>query len=96
HIDSRVRQVDEVLGRARSLATDVHAVAEQVLEDARHPWLPPSWRQRVETAQAHRCAQIDGVCQRLAQARQGFADLPLLSGKAADAGHAPSPVTWPA
>lgn len=96
HIDSRVRQVDEVLDQARTLAIDVRAVAEQVLDDARnHPWLPPSWRQRVEAAQAHRCAQIEGVCHRLAQARQGFAQLPCLVDKAPDTGQVPAPVTWP-
>ena len=97
HIDSRVRQVDEVLAQARTLATDVHAVAEQVLDDARsHPWLPPSWRQRVEAAQAHRCAQIDGVCGRLQLVRQGFADLPRLVDSAPGAAQVPAPVTWSA
>ena len=97
HIDSRVRQVDEVLAQARTLANDVHAVAEQVLDDARgHPWLPPSWRQRVEAAQAHRCAQIDGVCGRLQQIRQGFADLPRLADSTPSAAQVPAPVTWSA
>jgi MoxR-like ATPase len=97
HIDSRVRQVDEVLTQARTLSSDVHAVAEQVLDDARgHPWLPPSWRQRVEAAQANRCAQIDGVCGRLQQVRQGFADLPRLVDSASGAAQVPAPVTWSA
>jgi MoxR-like ATPase len=64
-----------------------------VLDQARaHGWLPPSWRERIESVHAQRCAQVDALAVRLADLHQGFASLPRLAEDHAES--VPTPISW--
>lgn len=93
HIQSRVKQVAEVLARVQALRSEVHGVAKAVLAQARdHAWLPPSWLERIEAAHAQRCAAVDELATRLIALHPGFSALPRLAEAAEQ--RAPKPVTW--
>lgn len=93
HIRARVSQVAEVQARVAVVQAEAHATATAVLAQARtHGWLPPSWRDRIETAHARRCAAVDSLAARLAETHSGFAGLPRLDEDRSEA--VPLPVSW--
>ncbi len=96
HIDARVAQVREIEAQVASgrAAVQAHAKAQaQLLAD--RLWLPPSLREQL-AQQCHRAlALLDGLAQRLAEARAGFAALPC-DETSDDTGRMPAPVPMPA
>ena len=93
HVRARVAQVGEVQQRVNGVQAEVHATASAVLTQARaHGWLPPSWRERIDTAHAQRCAQVDALAARLTDLHNGFASLPRLTEDTSE--FVPTPVSW--
>ncbi|NML19031.1 AAA family ATPase [Azohydromonas caseinilytica] len=78
HIEARVAQVDEVLAQARDQRAAA-AAAERALAARLQGrfWLPPELAQRMRGAHAHTRSVLEGLIQRLAHAREGFAGLPV-------------------
>lgn len=96
HVRVRLEQLAELQLRVGAVQASTHAQAASVLGQARaHAWLPPSWVTRIETAHAQRCAQVDALAARLADAHQGFFSLPRLD-EGDPARDLPAPVTWQA
>ena len=96
HIEARVAQVREIEAQVSVERAAVHAHAQaQARALADRLWLPPSLRAHL----AQRCdaalALLDGMAQRLAEARAGFAALPREQTDPPSA-RAPAPVTVPA
>jgi MoxR-like ATPase len=95
HIRARVAQVAEVQQRVGAVQTEVHATADAVLAQARtHGWLPPSWRERIETVHAQRCAKVDALAAQLTELHDGFSALPRLDEDRSE--FVPTPVSWQA
>ena len=95
HIRTRVAQVDGVLQAAQALLAQAQADATTCLAAITdHPFWPPSWRSRLQTAHAQRCAPLGDLCDRLGVARAGFAALPERDSTPQDS--APAPVAWTA
>ena len=94
HRDARLAQVAEVRTRAAQALADVRAAAVQARAGLEgHPWLPPSWRARIEAVHVANESQLQALCAELDEVHAGFAELPL---DPALGGPAPVPVTWSA
>jgi MoxR-like ATPase len=95
HVAARLAQLDEVLQRAADAGEAVRQ-RQQALQAALAPrlWMPPDLVQRLQGADAQTLALLDGLVERLLQARAGFAALPL-DDEAASA-EAPAPVAFEA
>jgi MoxR-like ATPase len=96
HIEARVAQVREIEVQvaAERAAVQAHAQAQaRALAD--RLWLPPSLRTHLAQQCSNALALLDGVAQRLAEARAGFAALPRDETDDPSA-RAPAPVTVPA
>ena len=78
HVAARLAQMDEVATRADAaragVASQLAALQRQL--DGR-VWLPPAIARRLQAGPAHTLAVLDGLCERLQAARDGFAKLPL-------------------
>jgi MoxR-like ATPase len=91
HIAARVAQTREALARAAEGLEAVRAAGEGARSAAAaHPWLPPTWRARIEAVHAANLALLSDLHQRLAAVADDFAALPV---DAALAGPAPLPVS---
>jgi len=94
HVAARVAQVDEVLAQAAAQRAAVAAEAQALDERlAGRLWIPGELAQRWRAAHAHTLTVLDGFAARLAEARAGFAALPVDEASAAAA---PQPVALPA
>jgi MoxR-like ATPase len=90
HVDARVAQVTEALERAQMSLEQVRSVAQAALAQARsHLWLPPSWLERIAAGHHANVAQLATLVERLLEAQQGFAALPIQISAAAEA---PKPI----
>lgn len=91
HIEARVAQTGELLGRLSELHAELTAAAETVLGAARaHDWLPPSWLAQIEAVHLGRCTSVALLLAQLQTTRQGFAGLPVDETTV----DRPAPVTW--
>lgn len=94
HVAARVAQVQEALNRAFSAAKAMQAVADAVtVQASAHPWLPPTWLERIGVVHRANVQTLDGLVARLEAAREGFAELPVDVTLAAAP---PAPVAVPA
>lgn len=92
HIAARVAQATEARERAASACAQVAAAAERArLGAAGQPWLPPSWRARIEAVHAANREQLQVLHRRLADLVDAFDGLPV---DATLAGPPPQPVPW--
>ncbi|MDH5540906.1 MAG: AAA family ATPase [Rhizobacter sp.] len=90
HVDARLAQVDEVLGRAREHHAAIAAQARSLSEGLRaRLWLPAELAQALTQAKQDTLALLQALQARLQATRAGFADLPVDSAKAGDA---PAPI----
>jgi len=92
HIEARVAQVQEVLGRAEAVAREAAAARARLdAGAASHGWLPPerlaAWRSTLDDNQV----RAEGLATRLRALGDAFAALPL--DPSADE-PAPQPVAW--
>jgi len=93
HIQARVEQVAEVeaqVAAARRETADRAAAQSAAL--AGRLWLPPELRRQLDARYAGARALLDGLAGRLAEARAGFAALPLDTAAAGGSAGAPAPV----
>jgi MoxR-like ATPase len=90
HIAARVAQAGEARERAASACAVAVAEAERArCGAAGHPWLPPSWRARIDAVHGANVDLLQALHERLAAVADAFAALPV---DAALAGPAPLPV----
>ena len=90
HVAARVAQASEARERAAEAWTRVRSEAAQArVGAAAHPWLPPSWRARIETVHAANESLLEALHRRLDALVNDFAALPL---DATRADPAPLPV----
>ncbi len=85
HVAARLAQLDEVIDRAMAARSDVQGRLQE-LQRALAPrlWFPPALAGRLQGAHAQTLAVLDGLLQRLADCRDGFAALPLAEPDGAD------------
>jgi MoxR-like ATPase len=90
HVATRLAQLDEVAARARSPLPELRAgLAALEAALAGRLWLPPELAQQLLHNRRETLAALEGLLQRLAATRAGFAALPVDDGLA---GQAPEPV----
>lgn len=78
HVAARLAQVDEVAARARAPLAEMRAgLAALEAALAGRLWLPPELTQRLLGNRRATLALLEGLLQRLADARAGFAALPV-------------------
>jgi hypothetical protein len=77
-VAARLAQVDEVAARARAPLAELRAgLAALEAELAGRLWLPPELAQHLLGNRRATLAQLEGLLQRLADVRGGFAALPV-------------------
>jgi MoxR-like ATPase len=77
HIRCRVEQVSEIEAQVAALRADVQTRAQaQAAALATRLWMPPTLCARLAQAHAKALSMLDGIAQRLAATRAGFAGLP--------------------
>ena len=78
HVQARLAQVHEVLGRALATRDATHLAGhDSRSQAAAHLWLPPTWLQAIEAVHAGNADAADALVERLEQLQQGFAGLPM-------------------
>jgi MoxR-like ATPase len=92
HIRCRVEQVSEIEAQVAAARAEVDANARaQARALAQRVWMPPALRAHLADAHARASALHDGLAQRLAATRAGFASLPCDHGASSAA--APEPIS---
>jgi len=94
HVAARVAQVHEARDRAALALQAVQAAGEAATAQARaHPWLPPTWRGRIDAVHRDNAQRLATLLARLQAAGDAFAALPVDASLAAEI---PTPVAVPA
>lgn len=77
HVQARLQQVDELFATANERLDEVRQRAARLACDLEgRLWVPPEQAMQWCAAQAHTLQVLDGLCERLAASRAGFAALP--------------------
>jgi MoxR-like ATPase len=95
HIEARVAQVAQIEAELSAWAQEVQAGRDELAQRlAARLWMPPELKAQALQRHEAALAQLAGWTQRLAAAREGFAQLPVdeAAGDSADA--APAAVAW--
>jgi MoxR-like ATPase len=96
HIEARVAQVAQIEAELSAWAGEVQAVRDRLAQRlATRLWMPPDLKAQALQRHEAALAQLAGWAQRLAAAREGFAQLPVNDTDDASAGPAPAAVAWP-